>query len=1114
MANQDRLEVRANDIFLSIQSAETLAKVPNLHLTDEQIAAVESDTAHPTLVIAGAGSGKTELMAIRALWLVANRHARPEEILGLTFTRKAAAELSKRILNGLMALRKTDFWPSELSDGYANPIISTYNAYANSLFRDNALELGYEPESELLSEGAQYQLAKKVVLKHSSLLGAEMDDVDLSLKTAIDGVLKLSAELNDNLASGADVQKIVKRVAKEIERVVAGKDLPATHQEFFAGLFKTGVLAELAEAYRAEKLALGYVDYSDQVALAERAAQSEVVRERERQLHRFVMLDEYQDTSFLQTKLLHRLFADHPVFAVGDPNQSIYGWRGASSTNLNEYVERFSSDPAAPVIQLSLSRSWRNPEVVLDAANVTAAPLGQLAAFQEGRGIAKTKVIQLEPRDDAGAGRIHIDWSEDVVSEAKNVAAWMKAKMVEGGKETTAAVICRLRETMPMIVSELEAQGLDVDVVGLGGLMEMPEIIDLVSALRVVHSPNANGHLVRLLAGPRWRIGAKDIQRLHRWSRKLSKQANEDLVGLVEDSLGPEYESSLIDALDLLVDLEKASLYGMSQESLNRLRDAGSFLRGLRAQTGLPLTEFVRYVARELHLDIELAANPRRVNPLAHLNAFYSMVANYAAAAPTYLGAFLEWLDFAESREKLDVPSVYQKKGVVQVLTIHAAKGLEWQYVAVPNLVDGEFPKKPKSTKAWFTAGVLPYELRGDSSSLPEVDLTWATKAADFGKIKEKLADEMKVYLEREERRLAYVAFTRPKSELYLSGAKWKAKGGDRSPSPYMLELLDMKDDRISVVQNPGSFELPDYESQANPLVEHALTQQWPMDPLGEAHRIKVERAAAEARSQDAQTAQARMRQLAESERENTRPASSANEITVGHLNREIDALVHEAQVLESNASRVKLPVRIPASRFKDFVKDPQAMAEKFRRPVPEKPYLATMTGTLFHTWVEQRYGLVANTEVLDSLGDLIDELEVQSPDALEALQANFDKSRWATMTAREVESEIQVTIDQNTFICKIDAVFDVAPDDRDLPGKTIEIVDWKTGVPPQGDEEIAERALQLALYRMAYSLRHGIPEDQIVVCLYYVADDVVLRPEVLTIEEVKAKWRGVLESF
>ena len=1124
--NKSEHAVRANDIFLAIKTAQEKAENPGMRLTDEQVAAVESDKSHPTLVIAGAGSGKTELMAIRALWLVANRYAKPEDILGLTFTRKAAAELSKRILNGLSDLRGTEYWPAELSEGYSNPLISTYNAYANSLFRDNALALGYEPESELLSEGAQYQLAKKVVLSHSNLLGSEMDDVDLTLKTAVDGVLKLSAELNDNLASGEQVQQVVKRVAKEIERVIAGGELPGTHQEFFAGLFKTGVLAELAEAYRSEKLALGYVDYSDQVALAELAARSDDVRARERELHKFVMLDEYQDTSFLQTKLLHRLFADHPVFAVGDPNQSIYGWRGASSTNLNEFVEKFSSKAEKPVRQLKLSRSWRNPEVVLAAANVTAAPLGQLAAFQEGRGIAKTEVVELEAREGAGPGQIFIDWSEDVVSEAKNVAAWMKSKMVAGGKETTAAVICRLRDAMPLVVSELEAQGLDVDVVGLGGLMEMPEIIDLVSTLRVVHSPNANGHLVRMLAGPRWRIGAKDIQRLHRWSRKLSKQANEDLVGLVEDSLGPEYESSLIDALDLLVDLDKASLYGMSEESLKRLRDAATFLRDLRAQTGLPLTDFVRFVARELQLDIELAANPRRVNPLAHLNAFYAMVSNYASAGPTYLGAFLEWLDFAESREKLEVPSVYQKKGVVQVLTIHAAKGLEWQYVAVPNLVDGDFPKKPKTTKAWFTAGVLPYELRGDVSSLPQVDLAWTTKASDFGKVKERLSDEMKVYLEREERRLAYVAFTRPKRELYLSGAKWKTKGAERSPSPYLLELLAMQDERITVVQQPGSFEVPNYDSQANPLVEHALTQTWPMDPLGESHRIKVERAAEEARAQKPDDAKQLMQDLAhkqEAELASAQPAADevgeksakdSNEIKVYKLNREIDALVNEARVLETNASLVKLPVRIPASRFKDFVKDPKAMAEKYRRPVPEKPYGATMTGTLFHTWVEQRYGLVANTEIVDALDELIDELEAESPESLEQLQANFDKSRWASMKAREVESEIQVTIEQNTFICKIDAVFDVAADDQTLPGKTIEIVDWKTGEPPQTNEEIAERALQLALYKMAYSLRHGIPEQQIAVCLYYVGHDVVLRPDVLSVEEVKAKWREVLESF
>ncbi len=1121
MANStNQNSVRANDIFIAIQTEETLSKNPNMKLTEEQVEAIESDTKHPTLVIAGAGSGKTELMAIRALWLVANRHAMPEEILGLTFTRKAAAELAKRILNGLSDLRSTKYWPEELSQGYANPVISTYNAYANSLFRDNALALGYEPESELLSEGAQYQLAKKVVLSHSNLLSAEMDDADLTLKTAIDGVLKLSSELNDNLATGVQVQAVVKRVAKEIERVMAGEELPKTHQEFFAGLFKTGVLAELAEAYRQEKLSLGYVDYSDQVALAERAAASDEVRDRERTVHKFVMLDEYQDTSFLQTKLLHRLFEDHAVFAVGDPNQSIYGWRGASSTNLNEYVEKFSSDPNKPVIQLELSRSWRNPEVVLAAANVTAAPLAQLASFQEGRGISKTKVIELTPRDDAGDGRIFVDWSEDVVIEAKNIAAWMKTKLQLGGKETTAAVICRLRDTMALIVSELEAQGLDVDVVGLGGLMDMPEIIDLVSALRVVHSPNANGHLVRLLAGPRWRIGVKDIQRLHRWSRKLSKQANEDLVGLAEESLGPEYESSLIDALDLLVDLDKATLYGMSEASLARLRNAGDFLRTLRSQTGLPLTDFVRYVARELQLDIELTANPRRVNPLAHLNAFYAMVANYAASGPTYLGAFLEWLDFAESREKLDVPSVYQKKGVVQVLTIHAAKGLEWEYVAVPNLVDGDFPKKPKTTKAWFTAGVLPYELRGDVSSLPQVDLTWTTKAAHFGKVREKLSDEMKIYLEREERRLAYVAFTRPKKELYVSGAMWKAKGAERKPSPYLLELLETKDARIEVVQNPGSFEVPAYDSQANPLVEHALTQEWPMDPLGEAHRIKVIKAAEEARLHATAEATDKMADLAKAKSasleslDKQQLEAKSKEISVEQLNREIDVLVDEAATLEETAHLVKLPVRIPASRFKDFVKDPKVMAEKYRRALPERPFVATVTGTLFHSWVEQRYGLVATTEIVDAHDERLREFEDLPEQLLPDLQANFEKSRWAKLTAREVETEIQVTLKSNTFICKIDAVFDVAADDQELQGKTIEIVDWKTGEPPKDDEEVADRALQLALYRMAYSKRHSIPEDEISVCLYYVAHDVVLRPDVLSIEQVQAKWDEVLAAL
>ena len=142
-------------------------------LTAQQAAAVEGASVEsPTLVVAGAGSGKTELMAVRVLWLVANGFARPDEILGLTFTRKAAAELGKRIYESLLKLRDSEMWPADLDYDFTAPTISTYNAYANNLFRDFALAIGYEPEAALLTEAAAFQLAREVVLREVPLTSA------------------------------------------------------------------------------------------------------------------------------------------------------------------------------------------------------------------------------------------------------------------------------------------------------------------------------------------------------------------------------------------------------------------------------------------------------------------------------------------------------------------------------------------------------------------------------------------------------------------------------------------------------------------------------------------------------------------------------------------------------------------------------------------------------------------------------------------------------------------------------------------------------------------------------------------------------------------------------
>jgi DNA helicase-2/ATP-dependent DNA helicase PcrA len=184
----------------------------------------------------------------------------------------------------------------------------------------------------------------------------------------------------------------------------------------------------------------------------------------------------------------------------------------------------------------------------------------------------------------------------------------------------------------------------------------------------------------------------------------------------------------------------------------------------------------------------------------------------------------------------------------------------------------------------------------------------------------------------------------------------------------------------------------------------------------------------------------------------------------------------------------VDLPVRIPASKFKEFVKDVDAMAAKYLRPTPSKPYRATRTGTLFHSWVE------------DFLVSEID--QVTSPTVTE-LAETFKSSRFANFKDSEIELEINLTHGVNTFVCKLDAVFKV--------GERYEIVDWKTGSPPETTEQEQEMILQLALYRFAYSKLRNVPVDQIDVCFYFVSENTELRPEVVPGPEELMKLWGEL---
>ena len=1057
---------------------------PGDRLTSEQLEAIQAPHGpQPSLVVAGAGSGKTELMSVRVLWLVANEYARPDQILGLTFTRKAAGELSKRIHKRLQQLSETELWPAGLQ--FISPTISTYNSFANNLFREYALLIGLEAESTLLTEAGAFQMVKRILREKAEGFAEALAEQEKSYEQLVELVLELNQQIVENRVDYDRVSEAIEgyeEVLGQLPQKTGGSDFtPYGYiNEFFDKVGPTKLLADLARLYQKQKLDEGYVDYADQISYALDAVEKhpELVVAEQRSRFTHVLLDEYQDTSYLQTKLLQGLFRDHSVLAVGDPNQSIYGWRGASASNLLSFGKDFGAgfgETEGLVKQFKLQTSWRNPKIVLEIANDLAGPLAVPASYLQGREKEeKLEIATLAPKPSAELGTISIDYFETVHEEAEAVAKWFKTKFEQNKQSPSAAVLLRSRTHMSIFRDAIEAQGIPADAFGLGGLLETPEVLDLISALRVIHTPNSGSALIRLLSGPRWRIGAKDISALNKYAAGLDRLISP--IGSDDQVYSPEDATSIVDALDYLADESKSPKGQISDVGFERMRDAAKLFRLLRRQVGLPLIDLTHLVMQELWLDIEVQANPKKLNPMANLNAFFEKVASFVAnnASPT-LGSFVEWLDYLAVRERIEVADVTKRQGVVQLLTIHAAKGLEWNYVAIPELRT----ERQETTTGWISPGKLPHELRGDEASLPQLPFSDFNSQKDFSAAQKAFKEQMKEHLERESRRVMYVAFTRPETELFVSGSYWKpGVKAPAEPNQYFMTVaqtlhrLGVIDEETLTRFQAGSA----HESQ--PIDASSWIANWPLEPFSEEHARVFKARAAEV--------------LAAKEK----PSSHS-------LQKNIELLLKEEAKRVQNTSAVELPVRIPASNFHKFVFDFDATVQNALRPMPEKPYQQSLTGTEFHGWLEAQFGRGAVID-LDSLDQDLDQDEVTHVDILE-LQKTFAASRWAGLTPVDVEVEIQVSVGSNTFICKLDAVYKTA--------NGFEIVDWKTGAPPKDKASEEAKALQLALYRMAYSRYLGIDPETITACLFFVTDNLILEPKIKSEQEIIELWQGVLRN-
>lgn len=1134
-----------------IRDEDDLRHVLGIDYSPEQIAAITAPL-EPGVIVAGAGSGKTTVMTARVVWLVGTGVVGPDAVLGLTFTNKAAGELAERVKRALDKL-----WPDPGARGddehAGDPTISTYHAFAGRLLTEHGLRIGLEPSARLLADATRFQLAARAARRAPG----PFPTLTKTLSAITADVLALSGELAEHLVPVERLRAYDRDLIAEIEATAK----PSAAARAAADAARTRLdLARLVGDYAAARRQRDLLDFGDQIAYAARLAEERPeVGAMLRETYRVVLLDEYQDTSVAQRRLLSGLFGlpegvgpdrpeaapgrGHPVTAVGDPCQAIYGWRGASVANLDEFPRHFPRRDGSPAPRYSLAENRRSGGRLLAFANELAAPLRDM---HEG-------VEALRPGPGAeGAGWIRcgllathdgeIAWLADQVQHVIGTRFTPEGDLVS---PRDVAVLARTAADFAEIHRALVERDIPVEVVGLSGLLHLPEVADLVATCEVLDDPTANAALVRLLVGPRWRIGQRDLALLGRRAAELVRFDHGRTDGpdaRLEAAVAGVDPTEVVSLSDALADLGDDRPF--STDARIRFARLAAEIRELRRHLGEPLMDVLHRVLAVTGLEVELSASPNALAARRRetLHAFLDVAAGFADLdGDPSLTAFLAFLRTAAEHDKGLDGSLPSARDSVQVLTAHKSKGMEWEVVAVPGLVPGVFPStqaQPKWTKSGHT---LPHDLRGDADGLPRL----ADRSAKGFKAFEA---DMKAHKATEELRLGYVTFTRPKQLLIASGHWWgRTQKRRRGPSDFLASLAE----HCRAGHGDVVTWAPEPDETDNPHLASAVEQAWPL-PLDTVALEERRRAA-----RDVIDELARLGRPEDGTRHH--PGSAAVAVTAApddepppffdepppddeelppppeddgwgaereaaeapgpaapglpgareprdgadlvpvpefeddtdHLgpvdrelieswDRDMDRLVEELLRSRSPVREVELPASLSASQLLRLAADPDGLARELARPMPHPPAPAARRGTRFHAWIEAQFGERPLLEP-DELPGAADEDIVDEADLVE-LQEAFRRTPYAQRAPYRIEESFQLVLGGRVVRGRIDAVY------RDADGR-FEVVDWKTSRAYNADP------LQLAVYRLAWAERVGVPPEDVVASFVYVRSGDVVRP-------------------
>lgn len=1017
-----------------------VSEVLGVPFSDEQLAAITAPL-EPGVVIAGAGSGKTTVMAARVVWLVGTGVVRPDQVLGLTFTRKAAAELSTRVRQALRTAGIVD----DEADDLGEQVILTYDSFASQLVADHGLRLGVESEARTITGAQRFQLASRVV---AAAPGPFAELSRLKPDSVTNNVLSLDSALTSHLVDLDAVRAHSDDFCAAVETAPRrGKNIYASLRKAATAARERVELIELVANYQQLKDRHQVVEFADRMATAALLAQTvPEVSQALRDQFAVVLLDEYQDTSAAQVDVLRALFSGdspsegrgHPVTAVGDPRQAIYGWRGAAAANITAFADTFPLRDGTPARSYALSVNRRSGPVILAAANHIAA--GLQARMADSDAAAR---MELVAPPGAKPGSI-VTASFDTVD---NEVEWIANRIVaahESGQVaqwSDIAVLCRRNSALEPIYAALTSRDVPVDMVGLSGLLHVPEVADVVAMLRVLADMTANPDVIRLLSGARWAIGPKDLAQLGRRAAELaghSYASHEELTDDVMAILNQVEESAQLSLVEALDDPGQ----GYSAEGAARLVACAAELRLLRRHVTDPVNDVVRRVVTTMGLDVELGL--RGPHGLRQLQTFIQAVSSYAEAdVDGSLAGLVAWLRAEELHgdglEQAAMPHV----DAVQLLTAHRAKGLEWDMVFLPDLADGVFPNTG-GVDNWLTkASVLPHELRGDADAVPQLNDVTNAAANEFD-------TQLKQEARLSEDRLAYVAVTRARQHIVASTHAWSTRRTTvREPSPY-----------FAILTQHGSLVVDEAISDSNPALAESSVTTWP-SIYDEADQARRDWAAAAVR---------RYRQGAA---EPTPPSSLDEATLLAAWDDATTRLISEARARRRPDRGPTLPRYVTATSLRTLTTDPDTYLANLLRPMPRRPSQAARVGEDFHSWLERRFASTA------SLVDVV-EPGGASP-ALQRLITAFEAGHFADRTPTATEVPFALVIGGQVVRGRIDAVFT----DRDR----IQIVDWKTGDADRADP------LQLAVYRLAWAEINDVDPDQIDALFFDVLANREVRP-------------------